>query len=305
MIFLSPFLVAGQTIITTKITEKHQEIYGSKISMIAPKGFAVALNFMGFQEAETNSSVMVMDIPGPYAEVSKGLNKETLLKQGINVETIENITLNGLQGMLISGQQTAHEIVFSKYILVFGTEKESLLINGIVPTENVALQQLVKESILSTVYNVDKVLTPLDAVDFEISTEGTDFIFAKNMSNMLVYNRDGKMPSETVDKASFVIAKAISKVEILDKKEFAINRIKVLPVQITQINSVLPVKINGLSGYEITANGVDRKTGKKEQAYQVMLFVNNSYYILFGSSEGDFENNLNVFKKLVSSFKLK
>lgn len=304
LLLLQPFLFFGQ-IITTTITPEHQEIYGSKIKMVLPKGFTVAKNFMGFQQEATNSSIMVADVPGSYAKVSGGLTKENLLKQGIRVESIENISLNGLPGLFITGEQTAHETVFRKYSLAFGTEKETLLISGIVPKGDKELEQLVKNALMSTVYDADKVLTPLDAVDFEISTAGTEFVFAKSMSNMLIYNRDGKMPSETSDKASFVIAKAFSKVDISDKKEFATNRIKMLPVQINKINSVVPIEINGLEGYEITAEGVDRKTGKKEQAYQVMLFVDNSYYILFGSSEDNFENNLKVFKKLVRTFKVK
>ncbi|WP_432670966.1 hypothetical protein [Flavobacterium sp. SM2513] len=297
--------IFGQTTITTTITPQHQEIYGSKISIIAPKEFAIATSFLGFQQAETNSSVLIMDIPGPFAEVSKGLTKENLLKQGVQVETIESVILNGVPGVLITAEQTAYDVVFRKYSLAFGTDKESILINGIAPKGNLELEQAVKDALLSTVYHADKVLTPLDSVDFEISTEGTDFVFAKSMSNMLVYNRDGKIPSETDDKASLVVAKAFSKVEIADKKEFATNRIKMLPVQITKINAVVPIVVHGLSGYEITAEGVDRKTGKKEQAYQVMLFVDKSYYILFGSSEADFENNLRLFKKLIRTFKLK
>lgn len=304
LLLLQPFLFFGQ-IITTTITPEHQEIYGSKINMILPKGFTVAQNFMGFQQEATNSSIMVADVPGSYAKVSGGLTKENLLKQGIRVESIENITVNGLPGLFITGEQTAHQTVFRKYSLAFGTEKETLLISGIVPKGDKELETLVKNALFTTVYDADKVLTPLDAVDFEISTTGTDFVFAKSMSNMLIYNRDGKMPSETADKASFVIAKAFSKVAISDKKEFATNRIKMLPVQITKITSVDSIEINGLGGYEITAEGVDRKTGKKEQAYQVMLFVDNSYYILFGSSEDNFENNLAMFKKLVSTFKQK
>jgi hypothetical protein len=305
LLLLQPFLFFGQTNITTKITPEHQEIYGSKISMIAPRGFATAAKFMGFQQEVTNSSVMVLDIPGPYSKAIGGLTKENLLKQGVRVERIENITLNGLPGLFITAEQTAYEVIFRKYSLAFGTENETILISGIAPKGNLDLEQLVKNALMTTVYDAEKVLTPLDTVDFEISTEGTDFVFAKSMSNMLVYNRDGKMPGETTDKASFVIAKAFSKVTIDDKKEYAINRIKGLPVQINKINAVKPVEINGLSGFEITAEGVDRKTGTPEQAYQVMLFVENSYYLLFGSSEGDFEKNLNVFKKLVRTFKLK
>ena len=304
LLLLQPFLFFGQTI-TTTITPEHQEIYGSKIKMVLPKGFTVAKNFMGFQQEATNSSVMVADVPSPYAKVSGGLTKENLLKQGVRVENIENITVNGLPGLFITGEQTAQETVFRKYSLAFGTEKETLLISGIVPKGDKELEQLVKNALYTTVYDADKVLTPLDAVDFEISTAGTEFVFAKSMSNMLIYNRDGKMPSETADKASFVIAKAFSKIEILDKKEFATNRIKTLPVQITKIHSITPITLSGLSGFEITAEGVDRKKGTPEQAYQVMLFADNMYYILFGTSEGDFESNLKGFKKLVRTFKVK
>jgi hypothetical protein len=304
-LLLQTVLFFGQTIITNKITPEHQEIFGSKIKMVLPKGFTVAKNFMGFQQEATNSSVMVTDIPGPYSKVSGGLNKENLLKQGIRVENIENITLNGLPGLLITGEQTAYEVVFRKYSLAFGTENETILISGIVPEGNVALEQSVKNALLTTVYEADKVLTPLDAVDFEISTSGTDFIFAKSMSNMLVYSRDGKIPVETADKASLVVAKAFSKVAITDKKVYATNRIKTLPVQISKIIETNAVEINGLKGYEITAEGVNRKTGSKEQAYQVMLFTDESYYILFGSSQDDFDRNLIVFKKLVQTFQLK
>jgi hypothetical protein len=122
---------------------------------------------------------------------------------------------------------------------------------------------------------------------------------------MLIYNRDGKVPSESLDKSSLVLAKAFSKVAIIDKKEYAINRIKTLPVQITKIIETLPIEINGLQGFEITAEGVNRKTGIKEQAYQVMLFTENSYYILYGSSTDNFESNLLIFKKLIKSFQLK
>ncbi len=303
--FLCTVSVFGQIHLENSITKEHQEIRGSKINMIAPKAFAIATSFMGFQQAETNSSVMVMDIPGPYSEIVKGLTKENLLKQGVILQSIENVTLNGLPGVLIKGEQTVSEFVFTKYTLTFGTDKETILINGIAPKNRPDLEKVVKNSLLSTVYSPDKVLTPLDTVDFEISTEGTNFVFAQSMSNMLVYNRDGKLQTESIDKASLVIAKAFSKVEITDKKEFAINRIKVLPVQITKIENIVAIEINGLSGFEITAEGVDRKTGNKEQAYQVMLFVDNSYYILFGSSEDNFENNLKVFKKLASTFKQK
>jgi len=295
----------AQTILTNNLTQEHKEVRGSKISLIPPPEFSVATNFLGFQHTATNSSIMILDVPGPYAEIAKSLTTENLLKQGVIVQEIEQITMNGLPSMLITGQQTAYDLDFKKFTLVFGTDKESIMINGIVPLADSSRTEWVKKSVLSTVYDAAKVLNPLDAVDFQVSTLDTDFVFAKSMSNMLIYNRDGKVPVETADKASLVVAKAISKVAIPDKKEYAINRIKILPVQISKIFETNPIEINGLEGFEIIAEGVNRKTGEKEQAYQVMLFKDSTYYILFGSSQADFEANLVVFKKIARTFKLK
>lgn len=295
----------GQTLISNAITPDHREVRGSKISLIPPADFTVATKFMGFQQGETNSSIMVLDIPGPFIETSKGLNKESLLTQGVILESLEKIKLNNVDAILIKGEQTAYGVVYRKYIFAFGTDKETILINGVAPKEDLALNNLIKKTLLSAVYDADKILSPLDAVDFEISTTGTDFIFAKSMSNMLIYNRDGKTPTEKSDKASLVVAKAFSKVAITDKKEFATNRIKTLPVQIHKINTTNSVTINGLSGFEISAEGVNRKTGIKEMAYQLMLFTEDGYYIIFGSAESDFERNLAAFQKIALTFKMK
>lgn len=303
--FFQATILLGQTIITNKITPNHREVRGSKISLIPPADFASANKFMGYQQEETNASIMILDIPSSFLESTKGLNKESLLTQGVKVESIDEIKLNNIDGILIKGEQTAYEVIYRKYIFAFGNEKETIMINGVSPKEDFDLDLQIKNSILSAVYDADKILSPLDAVDFEISTNETDFVFAKSMSNMLVYNRDGKMPTENVDKASLVIAKAFSKIAISDKKEFATNRIKTLPVQIHKINFTNAVEINGLSGFEITAEGVNRKTGIKEIAYQMMLFTEDGYYIIFGSSESDFDKNIAVFKKIALTFKLK
>ena len=295
----------AQTEINSTATDNHVEVRGSKIKIIPPKGYTVAINFLGFQQVETNSSIIVHEIAIPYSQTSKGLSKESLLKQGVEVQSIEQITLNGLPGLLVTGTQSAYGTEFSKYTLAFGTATETILINGMVPKNDLHLEISLKNALLSAVYDANKVLTPLDGVDFQISTDGTGFVFAENHPNMLIYNRDGKTPTESADKSSLVVAKAFSKVAIEDRKEFATNRIKMLPVQITKIHSVIPIEINGLQGYEISAEGVNRKTGTKEMAYQVMLFVDNSYYILFGSSENNFSSNLIVFKKLAHTFKQK
>ncbi len=123
----------GQTITNNVLTSGHINIMGTKISIIPPDGFIKAANFSGFQQTQTGSTIMVLDLPGPFSEVSKEITKEGFLSQGIEVTEIENMTLNNLPAILITGQQNAYGNIYIKYVLCFGSEKETIMINGASP----------------------------------------------------------------------------------------------------------------------------------------------------------------------------
>ena len=295
----------GQNDINNQLTTEHKAVDGTKISIVPPNGFTTASNFLGFQQSQSGSSIMVLDIPAPFSEASKGLNKDGLLSQGMTLKESQKLTLNDLPAILIKAEQNAYGNVYTKYILAFGTEEETILINGTFPQNIEDLNEVLKKSLLTTVYDSNKKINPFDTVDFEISTEGTDIVFAKSVSNSLIFNRDGKIPSEAKDNASLIIAKAFSKVNILYKKLFAMNRIRQLPIEIDKIISTEPIEIDGIKDYEIVADGSDKKTGDKEKAYQVILFSDSLYYLIFGSSQSDFDNNIELFRKLAKTFKRK
>ncbi|WP_424003650.1 hypothetical protein [Maribacter sp. IgM3_T14_3] len=302
---INSVVLFSQNDINNQLSTEHKSVDGTKISIVPPNGFTTASNFLGFQQTQSGSSIMVLDIPGPFSEVSKGLTKEGLLSQGMTLKETHKLTLNSLPAVLLKAEQNAYGNIYTKYILAFGTEEESILINGTFPQNIEDLNEVLKKALLSTVYDSNKKINPFDTVDFEISTDGTDIVFAKNISNSLIFNRDGKIPSETKDKVSLIIVKAFSNVDIMDKKLFAMNRIRQLPIVIKKIISTEPIEIDGINGYEIIADGSDKKTGNKEKAYQVILFSDSLYYLIFGSSQADFDNNIELFKKLAKTFKRK
>ncbi|MCL2132434.1 MAG: hypothetical protein FWH36_08325, partial [Lentimicrobiaceae bacterium] len=115
----------GQKKIENKLSDQHQDIKGTKVSLIPPKGFIDGVNFLGLQQSESGSSIMVLDIPGPYSETSKAMTKESLLSKGIEVKKIENLTINGLPAVFVTGIQNAYGTIYTKYILAFGTEQET------------------------------------------------------------------------------------------------------------------------------------------------------------------------------------
>lgn len=304
-LFIYTSLVFSQDTLNTSSISTHKEVRGSKIKMIPPDGFLVASNFKGFQDAASNASIMILDTPRSYSETCQGLSVESLAKQNVKVISIQEIIFNKKPATFIEAEQTVEELLLTKYIFVLGTDKESILINGLAPQNNFVLKNAIKKAILSSIYDADKILVPLDAVDFEINTKDSGFSLAKISPNMLIYSRDGKLPTESNDKTSIVVAKTFSKLEIKDKKSFALNKIKTLPLQISAVTSIVPIAIGGLKGYELLAKGINRKTGKHEQAYQVLLFNEEGYYIIYGSAEDLFNSHLALFRKIALTFKLK
>ena len=297
--------VLAQTKIVNEITCNYINVSGTKISLIPPPGFTKARNFIGLQQDESGSTIMIMDIPGPFSEVSKGLTKANFLSKGVEIKSIEEFTLNDKKGLLLTGEQNAYGKIFTKYIFTFGTEKETIMINGAFPNNLLEIGKEIKTSILSTFYDENKKINPFENLDFEVSTIGTSLIFASSLANMLTYNSDGLTPTKSINSTSLIVGKAISNIDIEDKKLYALERFKKMPFEIEKIESTNEINVDGISGYEITAIAKDKKTGFEEKVYQVMLFSDNLYYILLGKTNNDYEKNLIEIKKVIKTFKRK
>ncbi|NEU09772.1 hypothetical protein GZH53_15705 [Flavihumibacter sp. R14] len=305
LFFLNLTIVFGQQVVNNKLTPEHQNVAGTKISLISPKGFHKAANFLGLQQDQSGSTMMVIAFPGPFSQVSSGLTKEGLLSQGVEVKEIQNLTVNSLPAILVTGEQNANGKAYTKYVLAFGTETETIMINCAVPKNLGEIGKEVKASLLTVFYEPGKKIDPLETVDYEIDLKGSKLKFASSVANVLTFNLDGKTPNQSPDRTSLIVAKAFSNVAISDKKLFALNRIKNLPVEILKINSVEAIDIDGISGFEILADGKGKKTGDAEKIYQVILFSDSLYYLMIGTTNQDFEMNISEIKRVTRSFKRK
>jgi hypothetical protein len=297
----------GQGDISNTKTDKHKQIAGTKFFLIPPTGFINATSFQGFQQMNSGASILVMEIPGPFSESTKGFNEQGLKTQGVVLKKTEDLEVNGYQGLFLTTEQFAYGTNFSKYILVFGDTKGTYIVNGTFPKEVTELDKDIRESMFSVVYESGLTVDPLSAVPFTVDTENTKLKFGKSMTGMLLYTVDGKIPTQSTDKTSFIVGLSIANVQTVDKKLTAITRIKRMPYTDLKIdeNKINEIEIDGISGYEIVGEGLDKSNGTKEYVYQVMLFTDNGYYIMVGTTKNNFEQNLELFKKVARTLKRK
>lgn len=288
-------------------SDKHQQVNGTKFFLVPPEGFVQSNTFQGFQHVGNSSSILVMEIPGPFSDVTAGFNAEGLKSQGVVLKNKEEIKVNGYEGSFMTTEQLANSINFTKYILVFGDENATYMVAGMYPEELTDLDEDLVASMLSVIYEPDLDVDPLSFTNFLIDTDNTKLKFAKIMSGSLLYTVDGKVPTESSDKTSFIIGQSQAKVQAADKKLTTINRLKGMPYNDLSIHedNINPLSVDGITGYEIAAEGVNKTDGDTELIYHAMLYTDDGYYIFFGTAKDDFDSNLELFKQLTKSFKRK
>ncbi len=282
---------------------KHVKIPGTKCSLIPPDGFVPASGFGGFQHPENGSSIMVNELPAPYGEMSKAFTAEALQSKGMKLISKEEIDFNGGKATYLTVSQLSGGINYLKQMLMLGAGSKTVLVNGIYPEKARAIQPAIKAALLSTVHNANQAEDPLAAVLFSVDVSGSGLKFAQYLSGMLMYTEDGKVPT---DKAMFLAGSTLRQVAVGDKKQFSVARLKQLPGgEHSQVKKIEPVTIDNLNGYEIIAQGKNKKS-EDELVYQVMLYTDaGTYFILVGLAAADQEKNLAAFQKIAQTFKRK
>lgn len=297
--------LAGQKKIENNLTPQHRNIPGTGVSLIPPEGFSDGQNFVGLQQRETASSIMVTELPVSYTEIAAGITRPNLLSKGVVLKKLKTLTINKLPATLITGKQNAYGSIFIKYILIVGTDSSTVMINGVYPEKLKKTGAGIKKSMLTTVYEEGKKADPLDALDYTIDVSGTRLRMGAVIQNSLIFSVDGQVPTASDDKTALIIAKSFAEMVIQDKKRFCENRLKQLPDPIEQIESTNEIVIDGISGYEIYAKGKTKNSGETQSIYQVILFSDNLYYVLIGITNDKSGESIAEIKKAVQTFRRK
>ncbi len=287
-------------------TGNHILIEGTNVYVVPPAAFQASPSFKGFQNPNDPSSmIMAVEIPGPYQEVSKGFNKETLATQGMELKQKTAIQIAEMNGLLIELNQTSNGFDFSKHILVYGDEQATMVLNGVYLKDSLQLGEEIKKSILTTYYDATLKTDPRAALSYSIDGAPGALQFHSVMGNGMLFNRDLKTPTQSEDRVNLVTDKSFTKVEIGDKKTFCISRLEKYPDNYALIESkgINEVEIDGLSGFELYASS---EAYAEEEMYQVILFdEEGNYYLFVGTYLAEKENAISDVKKVIQTFRRK
>ena len=289
-----------------KPSAKHVQIKGTNVFIIPPMNFVASDRFKGFQNPNDKlSMIMLGEMLVPFSEFSKGFTSasENDNKQGMNIINKSKVKVNNYEGLFIElGQDAYEKSNYSKSILIYGNEDFTTIINGVFVKDSVEIGKSITESILSTVVNSEVKVDPRDPFDFEVEESKGDLVFNGVMGKNMLFNRDGKFPTQSSDMINLILVKGLTKIEIKNKKKFCMATLKKFPEKFEIIGKrARKIKLSGLKGYRFFAKSLETKN---EEMYHVILFgEGREYYRLMGTynkkkkkAKTDVINVINTFK---------
>lgn len=252
---------------------------GAGVRLVCPDGFGKARDFEGFQQEETQSSVMALRIAGPFAQTTAGFSAEPMKRRGMTLVSREEVRIEGFPALLLAVEQSAYGTDFSKWMLVFGDETETRMVMATFPkADATGLSARLRDAVLGT--KLAEVGPP--DVGFAL-TPSPGLKPATAFGKSLLFTREGTIPLKSREDPLFIAGPSIAKVPEGDAKTLAVRRIA--QTEGTKVGALLEsnaVRIDGLDGWELVAEATDAGTGTPLVVYQTMLFEKDRYLLLQG-----------------------
>jgi hypothetical protein len=284
------------------------KVPGTKVRLVPPTGLKPSERFPGFWDEETNSSILITEMPAPYPEIANGFTKEALATNGMSLLSKKEISLNGRPGILLHVGQEARSIAYLKWMVITGNEKETVLVTATFPEEMKArLSSAMEQSALSVQWDAEAKIDPLAGLNFSFNDDPS-LRFARRISNGVMLTKDDALPGKPNNDPFFIIGPSVSQVEISDIRQFAERKL----MQTEKATGIIikkqsDVTIAGLSGREIVAEAQWNDLSDAPMIiYQVLLLDGENYFIMQGfAPREEQEKYLAVFTRIAKSFRKK
>ena len=258
-------------------------VTGTSVALAPPAGFVPSSRFPGFERADLQASVMVTEIPGPVADVSRGMTAASLATRGMTLISSTRQVVDGRQALLLKVSQPANGMTVHKWMIVSGDARTTVMIVGTFPNEyEPQIGDAVKDSLLTARWTVTAAPDHFEGLSFRVSPT-TSLKIAGRMSNTLMLTESGRMGPQGPTAALFVVGTSLAPVDLSDLKAFATMRAsQTKQLKGVRVSEQGATTIGNEAAYELVAEGRDIATGRLVTLYQVVVPDPQGYVLMQG-----------------------
>jgi len=285
----------------TEKSEKHINIPGTRLFMIPPNGFEVSKSFIGLQKGD-NYLIQIYDLDGGnFYSNAKNVSKKAFEDQGMKVLEYSEFQLNGypVKYLHVKG---LNNIMSHQFI--FGDSTFSVMALGAYPIGQEEIGKKIKESIFTMFYDKNTKVDPMATALFSVDQSKSKFKFYQSSSNIFIYTVDGKKNTDRF--TPMVLISQLPRdqnITFEGVSEGLINGLEQSGFIMKNVETQEMKSVNDKDAYEKVFNGY--LNGKKVKVFYLIFMTSDQCVTFSGLTYSDNENNLNEFKKLSETLKIK
>ncbi len=266
---------------------------GSRIGLAPPPGLTVSKGFAGFEDRTNRVALVIATLPAAaYAEIEKSAGAELLQKQGITIETRDDVAYSAGKGFLVIGKQKIGNEDVRKWILVLAASDLTALVTVQVPfAAQASYPEAAIRAALASVSVRDTIPTEeqLGLLPFRVK-ELAGFKVGGGVAGRAVILTDGaaSQPVAATDTHIIVAVALGGPSQAAERSRFAHEVFDTIPnLKSIRITSSEGLRIGGQQGHQIMARGQDGASGEEVTVVQWLRFGGSAYLQLIGMARSD------------------
>lgn len=263
----------------TQASAQAVRVTGTGVQLVPPDGFEPATLYPGFQDPASGATLMVTEMPAPFAEARQGMTKARLATRGMTARSIETIDFADVEGLLISVDQQATGMA---WLGLFGDAERTVMVVAAFPRDALAeLGESLERSVRSARY-AEAPADPFEGLIFRIPASD-ELKLANRMGNMVTLTKDGQRGIVAPRDPLCLVGSSYREVDIDDLEAFARERL----LQTAEVQDIDDIegesaRIDGRPAYVLTADARDLKSGTALRLFQAVAVDGDVYVLVQG-----------------------
>jgi hypothetical protein len=282
----------------------------SRIGIVPPQDMTPSRRFSGFENEERAAAISFVEMPaGAYAQLTSGLSKEALKKQGLNVTIRETVKLGSKSGILVGGAMTG-PVTGRKWLLAVKDEDMTALViaqvrGGQDGYSDAQMRDALKSVALRGPVSVEE---QVSALPFRIGDKA-GFRPVKVLSGNSVLFTDGpKDAVKGVEQPIIILAASLNVPPPPGERRDQFARAALNSNQILQdirIERAESFRLKGQEWHEIVAKAKEAESGQPVVVTQTIRFEPDRYVRMVGLTRVEQrEQNLPRFRAVIDAIEM-
>jgi hypothetical protein len=261
---------------------KPVQVEGTCVELAPPAGYEKTPGFVGFMNRAINASIAVKVSAEPYAKTIASFTKEKLAERQETLYNTEPTLFGEVNGQLLVATLKANNVNYGKVYGIFGDAVQTVLVSATI-AEASARQEGVWDALLAAVRSARFAADVFAGKPFALKL-AAPLAFPRRFGNGIMVT-DIEKPTDLTKVLYFFAAKQEHTAPVTDAETFARGYLtaKCPQVKAIQITEARAVKLNGMTGSQLTGTATYASSGKPCIVFLTILPAErNRYFVLQG-----------------------